>query len=85
VELAEYLKIFNSLVDTIVGIGPYLLGTNVFQDGLSLPGVIPKIVLVGNAFLVFYLYSLAIVVKDTSLGRRCGPLNLSVVPKSSIY
>jgi hypothetical protein len=35
--------------------------------------------LLGNEFFVFNFYYLTIVVKDTSLRRRCGPSSLSTV------
>jgi hypothetical protein len=82
VKLVEHLEVFDRFIYTVIGIGPDLLCTNVFQNGFGLSGIIPEVVLMGNAFLVFYLYAFTVVVKDTSLGRRCGPLDLSVVQKS---
>jgi hypothetical protein len=81
-KLIQNFKVFDHLVHTLVSVGPDLLGANILKDGFGLPGIVPEVVLMGNAFLVFDLYPFAIVVKDTSLGRRRGPLSLSVVRRS---
>jgi hypothetical protein len=78
----EHLEVFDRFIHTLVSVGPNLFRTNVFQDCFGLSRVVPEVVLMGDAFLVFDLYSFTVVVKDTSLGRRCGPLDLSVVRMS---
>jgi hypothetical protein len=66
-------------VDLIKGIGPHLLGPDIFQDGLGLLGIIPKISLMRDEFFVVYFGNLAIVVKDTSSRPPHGSSSLSTV------
>jgi hypothetical protein len=77
-KFVEHLEVFDELVHTFVGVGPDLLRADVFKDCFRLPWVVPEVVLMRDAFLVFDFYAFTIVVKDTSLGRRRGPLSLSV-------
>jgi len=56
-------------------IGPKFFGANAFENYFCLLGVVPEIGLVGNLFFVSYFCNLAIVVKDTALGRQHGLLN----------
>jgi hypothetical protein len=82
VKFVENFQVFDRLIYTVVGIRPDFLGADVFQDCFGLTWVVPEVVLMRDAFLVFDLYAFTIVVKDTSLGRRRGPLDLLVVRKS---
>jgi hypothetical protein len=76
VKFIENLEVLNKLVHTLVGVGPDLLGPDVFENGFGLSRIVPEVVLVRDPLLVFDLYAFTVVVKDTSLGRRRGPLDL---------
>jgi len=82
VKFVENFEILHQLVYPVVGIGPDLLGADVLKNDFGLSGVVPEVVLMRDAFLVFDLYAFTVVVKDTSLGRRRGPLSLSVARMS---
>jgi hypothetical protein len=78
-KLTQHFEILDLFIEFVVSIGPDFLCPDALQNILGLPGIVPEVVLVGNAFFVFDLSSFAIVVKDTSLGRRYEPLSPSIV------
>lgn len=78
-KLIQYLEVVNLFANGIIGVGPDLLGPDVFQDYFGLFGIIPEISLLADSLFVFDFYSLAIVVKDTSSRQPLGPSSLSTV------
>lgn len=74
----ENFEVVELLVYFFIRVGPDFLRADVLQDDFRLFGVVPKIVLLGDAFFVFDFYFLTIVVKDTSSKPRHGPSSLSI-------
>lgn len=64
------LKLVSKCGCFIVILDPFLLGTQVFDDYLGFPGVVPKIRCKGFFFFVGNFYKLGINVKDTSLAHQ---------------
>src|SRR5205085_3575 len=69
-ELEQHFEVVELLINLFIRVGPNLFGAYVLQKCFRLFGVIPEIGLLGDALFVFYLGTLAIVVKDTSSRRR---------------
>jgi hypothetical protein len=84
VKFIKHLEVLHLFVDFFKGVSPNLLGPDIFKDGFGLPGVVPKISLVGDEFFVFYFVDLAIVVKDTSSRPPHGSSSLSTAQWSSV-